>query len=396
MRIDAVAVVGGLVVAACTGSSGDAAKDEGGEAGASPRGACAEARKHEDAKDYAAAREAYAKCLGESPGHVDTHAAYQKILVLEEGEAGARKVYDEMVANNDDDVTKLARARLLERPARIAELKALIARQPDFTPAYYELSLDYSAERLGQRSLGDQAEEKRLLEAFTERAEGKAFVAFYADYDIADAARKDAAQRLSQLGGVELDKREEPVTMIAMASNAGWTLTFQIAEPTKSVSYRLHDEKDFTPVVGNMVTVPLQRMTTMIYVKYEDQGGVTRGPFEVVHEPRSALAASMRTILDQMPTAWVSLRDYDGKLLLYWTMLLTYRCGIEKVEYGFDTMTPTRTYDPGECDPTKPYEVPTDDLSRMYIEIPTDTKYVSVRLVYPDGTESKVHKFQHT
>ncbi|MCA9704918.1 MAG: hypothetical protein KDK70_03600 [Myxococcales bacterium] len=394
MRAFAVPLLAVLSTLGCAKLEG--VLDEEGGAKAQPeanRDACAEATEHERAKDYRAAREAYAQCLAKGTGHVDTHAAYQKILALEEGDAGARKAYDALLASNDGVVVRLTHARLQDREDRIARLERLIAEHPDFAPAYYELSLDYSAERLGERSLGDQAQEKQLLTAFLDRAKGKGFVDYFVDYDRADAQVEDARTRLSRLAGVDLSVLDEPVTMTAMASNAGWMLHFQVAEPTTALYYRLRDETDFTKIEGSMVSVPLQRMSTAVYIKYEDKSGAMRGPFELIHEPRSALGEMAKKALEMMPTAWVSLRDYDGKLLIYWTMLITYRCGLETVEYGLDTMTPDASYDPGECDPKNPYEV-TGDPTRIYQELPLTTKFVSVRLVYSDGTSSKVQRFE--
>lgn len=394
MRALAIPLVVALAAPGCTKVK-SMLDDEGGEQGeAEPdRSACADATEHEKAKDYAAARKAYAECLAKGTGHVDTHAAYQKILALEEGEDGAREAYDALLSSNDNVVTRLAHARLQERKDRIARLERLIEEHPDFAPAYYELSLDYGADRLGQRSLSDQAREKELLGGFLEHAKGKDFVKYFVDYDQADARVKDAETRLSQLASVDLSALDEPVTMTATAGNTGWMLHFQVAEPTSAIFYRLHDETEFTKIEGTMVTIPLQRMSTAIYIKYEDKGGVMRGPFELMHEPRSALGEMTKKTLEMMPTAWVSFRDFDGKLLIYWTMLMTYRCALDTVEYGVDSMTPNQTYDPGDCDPKNPYEV-SDDVTRIYQELPLSTKFVSVRLRYHDGTESKIQKFE--
>lgn len=353
---------------------------------------CADAKLHEAANDYDKARKAYADCLATGVGHVDTHAAYQKILSLEEGEAGALAVYAKLAASNDNVVTKLAHARLLARSDRIAKLPLVIEGDPDFAPAYYELSLDYSAERNPSRSLSDQAQEKKLLDDFLSRAKGKDFVKHFVDYDNAQQQIRDAESRLARLTAVDFSALDNPVTMTATPGNQGWMLCFQIKEPSTSIFYRLRDEKEFTKIDGVTVTVPLQRMSTAVYIKYEDSGGVMRGPFEIMHEPRSALAESTKKILQLMPTSWVSLLDFNEKTLLYWTILVTYRCALQSVAYGVDSMTPTQSYDPGDCDPAKPYEV-TGDAETMYAELPPETKFVSIQLVYTDGTKSKVRKF---
>lgn len=391
MRALAIALLAALSATGC--AKVNSMLDDGGDEAEPDRDACASATKHEQAKDYGAARKAYAECLAKGTGHVDTHAAYQKILALEDGDEGVRKAYDALLASNDNIVTRLAHARVQERADRIARLERLIDEHPDFAPAYYELSLDYSAERVGERSLGDKAQEKQLLEGFVSRAKGKDFVKYFVDYDEANARVEDAESRLARLASVDLGALDEPVTMTATASNAGWMLNFQIAEPASAIFYRLHDETEFTEIEGSMVTVPLQRMSTAIYIKYEDKGGVMRGPFELMHEPRSALGDMAKKTLEMMPTGWVTIREYDGKLLIYWTMLITYRCALESVEYGIDSMTPTLSYDPGECDPKNPYEV-TGDVTRIYQELPLGTKLVSVRLVYHDGTKSKIQKFE--
>jgi hypothetical protein len=141
-----------------------------------------------------------------------------------------------------------------------------------------------------------------------------------------------------------------------------------------------------------MMSIPHGKEPTKIYVKYEDSAGVMHGPIEFLHEPRSAMVTSHKHQLESLSAGWVYLRNMDGTKMIYWGSLLLYKCAIERIEYGINTMTPTLTREPGECNVEDP-SILLDDPSEGYSVLPENATYVSVRLVYTDGTTSKLQKF---
>ena len=83
---------------------------------------------------------------------------------------------------------------------------------------------------------------------------------------------------------------------------------------------------------------------------------------------------------------WLSFRDFDGKLLLYFSHLVSSRCAIDKVAYGIDSDAVPSAVPLQPCNPRDPHNVGDGLLS---IESPANRRYVSVRLTYKDGTTSE-------
>jgi hypothetical protein len=78
--------------------------------------------------------------------------------------------------------------------------------------------------------------------------------------------------------------------------------------------------------------------------------------------------------------------------LLYFTQLLSYRCGIKEVRYGMNGAGPDRIFDIPPCDEKDPYAVPHD--AKTFLKVGKDVKSVSVQVTYSDGTQSPVREFR--
>jgi len=124
---------------------------------------------------------------------------------------------------------------------------------------------------------------------------------------------------------------------------------------------------------------------TRIEVKYTDVGGEMRGPFALEFDPSIELVAGQKKTLDLTKHGWLGFRDFDGKVLLYFTHLVSNRCAIDKVEYGLNSEATPNTFALEPCNPKEPSSV----SGRVHIEIPANSRYASVRLTYKDGTRSE-------
>jgi hypothetical protein len=80
----------------------------------------------------------------------------------------------------------------------------------------------------------------------------------------------------------------------------------------------------------------------------------------------------------------------DGYNLIYFTQM-TNRCGILRIHYGIDTMTPNKSHLLGKCDYTKHNH----HLGKSnHIDLPSGMSFISYQEEYRDDTFSEILIFQ--
>ena len=359
------------------------------------------ARIYETRGDYGNARQSYAKFFSFKLDFIDPHLRYQSFLKLQEGVAGARGIYDEFVQEDKRPLLAFARALLLEGEQRVEALKGIVAANPDLAPAYYKLADEYSAARKGTQSLGDKQAEGEALTAFKRlHGEGK-LLKYFIDQEVAAKWLEDADARLKALES-SVAAGAAPVSLIASRSGDDWVVTLQMMESPREIFYRLEGEDAFrstgmSQVKNSQTGQPAPNMyvllkpttpKTNLYVKYTDVGNEMRGPFKLAFDPVTALFDFQKSTLAMTKGSWVSFRDFDGKVLLYFTHLLTSRCALSKIEYGINSDATPNDFPLPPCDRKNPYNVP--ETGNIYIAVPADAKYASVKLTYIDHTNSEV------
>ena len=338
-------------------------------------------------------------------GFIDPHLRFQKLLKLQNGVGGARETYHAMKEASPNPVTRFAWMLLLPREARIENLEQVLTKHEDFAPAAYELSRDYSVARLGTQTLSDKRNEKRYLTRFVELKDAAGFLRHYLDQSVAAQQVEDATERLAALSAVAERVLENPVSLSAMRSNASWMVTLNVAELTKELFVRVNDGAfkstghlpNMHPTTGlpmprPFFELPLTASKTAIEVKYTDPKGKEHGPYALVFDPAVEAVKSVKNVLQMTKSSWVSFRDWDGRLLLYFTHLLSSRSALSKIAYGLDTDVPDRDFPFTPADPRNPHAIDTD--ATIYISVPKTTKYVTVRVTYADGTTSEVNRIE--
>ncbi|WP_349358129.1 caspase family protein [Stappia sp.] len=366
------------------------------------------ARLREIRGDYPKARQDYLKYFAFGMPQVDPHLRFQAVLKIQEGPAGAREVYRALSQGRQDPTTLFAEILLAEREERVRRLSAFLEAHPDFTPAAYALSQDYSQARLGQQTTADKTREKALLERFMTGVEEGRFLGYFIDQQMAAEQIEDAKSRLAALSTLNTAAIANPVTLNAMRSNQGWMLTLAIADRAQEVFVQLPGEEmrstgfvpgAVDPTTGQPVPYPMIELPgsvgdTEIAVSYRDIRGQMQGPFPVTFTPAGALIAGQKDILERLSTGWLSFQDWDDRRLVYFTHLISYRCAIEEVRYGYDTDTPDRVFEIGPCDPDNPHAIPRSGPgSTVHADIAKSVGYVSVQLTYRDGTQSDIKRF---
>lgn len=366
------------------------------------------ARLREIRGDYPKARQDYLKYFAFGMPQVDPHLRFQAVLKIQEGREGAREVYRALSQGRQDPTTLFAEILLAEREERVRRLTAFLTANPEFTPAYYALSQDFSLARLGQQSTTDKTREHELLTRFMDGVENGRFLRFYLDQQMAAEQIEDARTRLAALSFLNTAALANPVKLNAMRSNQGWMLTLAIADRAREIFVQLPGE-DFKstgfvngaldPTTGQKIPYPAFELPgtvgdTEINVRYRDIRDEMQGPFTVSFTPATALVAGQKDILERLSSGWLSFRDWDGKRLVYFSHLISYRCAIDKVMYAVDGDTPDTPFETGPCDPDNPHAVPDSGPgSKIHITVPKATDYVSVQLTYADGTRSEIKRF---
>jgi hypothetical protein len=197
---------------------------------------------------------------------------------------------------------------------------------------------------------------------------------------------------------------ENPVTLSMLYSSSGWGVTFTLTDfKVTELFYRLDGEGDFqstghlpftNPQTGLPrvnVHVPMPNLSSgrhTVEVKYVDRNGKTNGPYSLTFSTDEELLKQGKWSLDSTSGSWLAFRDYDGKMLLYFTHLLSYTAILKEIRYSLNSdkldqsfkFKPSQKY--GEHDPDE----------AIYLVVPSDTRYASVQVTYKDGTVSPVRK----
>jgi hypothetical protein len=361
------------------------------------------ARLYEQRGDYINARRSYNAFFAFKLEVLDPHLRYQTFLTVQEGRAGSREVYGAMYEQDKRPLIEYARILLFDAPQRTEMLKTFAAAHADFAPVYYELSREYSAARKGTQSLGDKQAELQALETFQKlHSEGK-FLKYFIDKELAASWLDDAATRAKALAVLK-QAGSNPVTMSVMRSNTDWMVTLGMAEIPREVFYKLSSEDTFrslgltdatNPATGlkmpNMYfSLKSSTPKTSIQVKYTDIGNEMRGPFTLEFDPDKALVDAQRKILDLTKNGWISFRDFDGQLLVYFTPLLSSRCALKQVTYGVNSTATPSTFELPACNPKDPYSI---GDGKVYVTVPGNSQYVTVQLTYADGSKSEAVRF---
>jgi hypothetical protein len=192
-----------------------------------------------------------------------------------------------------------------------------------------------------------------------------------------------------------------------MRHNGGWSVTFSFADPVTAISWRLGDAGNFRetgfldafdPRIKRRMPNPniqldADQKATTIWVRYVDANGVQQEPFPIRFDPAGQLEREQRKLLEMTSGSWLLLQDgYNSGPLLYYSHLISYRCGIRQVRIGIDSTIPDQPLALPPCNEKDPIAIPPNAPS--YLKVPPGTSLVSVLLTYQDGSESEVKTFR--
>jgi hypothetical protein len=228
------------------------------------------------------------------------------------------------------------------------------------------------------------------------------------------APAKGGVDRLEEGGGASvLPPQEQKVAALPVSpqpiasftrSNSGWMVNVSLPEPATQFGYRVGDSGEFTDpglidaldqrtgarLPKTSFELPPDQGKTTIYVTWRDRRGEQADIAAINFDPTAALADEQKKILEQFWTSWIAFREWQG-VTVYFTQLVTYRCAIKEVRYGFGDAPADKMFKLPPCDEADPHSVP--DGATLYLKAPPKTASMQVQLTYVDGTSSPLRRF---
>jgi hypothetical protein len=188
-------------------------------------------------------------------------------------------------------------------------------------------------------------------------------------------------------------------------SNAGWHGNISLPEAATSIAWRFGEGGPFkeTGVLDVLDQRTGRRMPNpsfeldgdtpagTVYVRYVDPAGVQVGPFAIAFEPTSALVREQIRTINMISGSWLSFRDFNG-VILYYTMLVSYRCAIKELRIGLDKPTPDQAVPLPPCDEKNPHALPGN--FNPYMKVAPATRSVSAQITFQDGSRSDIKQFK--
>ena len=360
------------------------------------------ARVYEARGDAAAARRAYHALASLGLELVDPHLRYAALLRAQDGRAGAREVYSALMGAAPARIVSFVHAQQFEGAERRAKIDALAAAHPDYPPAHYFEAEEHSEDRIGSQTLTERRLEYEALERFLEAEAAGRLTPLFLDHSVL-AQWLDRARRRKAASEAFFQTAQTRPTASFMRSNTGWTAALHVPEAATGISYRVGESGEFKSTGQSPATdprtgraaplpsfeLPADQEATPIYVAYDDANGRKAGPFAIHFDPKVALPAGQRDILERLSNGWVAFQPGD---LLYYTTLVSYRCAIDSALIGYDGGALDKALPLPACNEKNPHAIPPG--TGVYVAIPKSVQAVTIQLAYVDGTKSEPKTFR--
>ena len=363
------------------------------------------ARLHELGGDMINARRSYLAFADFDVDAVDPYLRFATLLRVQDGKSGAREVLGTLAEKSKSPAFRLVHALQFDDAQRAGKLDAFLAENAGYGPAYFLKAEEFSEDRLGVQTLADKRAESEWLARFVEAEKDGTLVAHFIDHALLGDWLERANRRLAALGDMSDPARFMP-RIVPQRSNADWMITVSLPEPATAILWRLGDAGGFTetgslamidqstgkPMANPTFVLPATTSAAAIWIKYLDVRGRETGPFEVRFDPDSMLQEANKQILEQFWTSWIAFDASGNRGLVYFTHMLSYRCAIKEVRYGFNGGPLEKSLDLPACNPADPYGLPDGYLP--YFKVGDEITSMSVQVTYADGAQSPVREFK--
>ena len=310
-----------------------------------------------------------------------------------------------MFKNDDILIDSYAKILLEDGKQKTEKLTNFVKQNPDFAPAYYELARAYSKAVLGDQTMSDKKLEKEYADKFLKLNEEGKLARYFTDKDELNAQIKYIHERKTELDKISQSIFENPVTVERIHTNQSYQIVANISDKPTEIFYRIDGQGEFISTgyfdivyqdsgekkPKNWFGLPDDAQVVKEYIefKYKDRNGSINGPFKYewykklpsgeILDPK---AESDIKMLKQTSNHWVS--NAGRKDIVYFTHILSYGDGVERIVYGINKDVP-------DTELPKPYSTKTE-ADNTYKEAPNIQK-VSVQIYFKDETKSDVKIF---
>ena len=85
---------------------------------------------------------------------------------------------------------------------------------------------------------------------------------------------------------------------------------------------------------------------------------------------------------------WIAFRNYDGAQFIYFTGLISWKCGLNQIRYSINNERLDQEFPLPECNPHAPFVMDPEN-DQIYLRLPLGSaKTVSIQVVFGDDTKS--------
>lgn len=120
-----------------------------------------------------------------------------------------------------------------------------------------------------------------------------------------------------------------------------------------------------------------------------DATALAREPETQISTGRFTTALEIKPIMTATKPQWLAVREYDGQDLLYFTQVLSWRCGLWEVRYGLNGAPPDIVLPLEPCyeDTAQPNAMVDSETYPIWITAPLGSiESVDIEILYDDGT----------
>lgn len=370
------------------------------------------ARIYELSGDYLQARTAYLayfKQVKSLPSaalqqKLDPHLRFQTILILQDGRQTAQNIYQTLFAASTQLTDQYALILLEPEAQRIKALQQWVQDHPNFIPAYYQLSKEYSTQNINQPTFYEKRLEKQYLQTFIKQAKSGSANGYFLNKDFLQIWENEAQQRLKTLQEKYSDQLAQPINFVVSRYQNHWRIFLAVKEPHTKLMYKLENQTEFNPVSGSVAAdvilldrgykeyVDLQGLSRSqrLEFTYTDQNGVQSPSASFYFDYEKEVIAASIHFINISRDVWVTVDNETGYHLGY-DFLDQLRCGVKMIWLGYDEEIPTKPMLLKPCDMTQPFQSSTEDWLYWELDNPVSVVSIKIDLLNGESTDIMMH-----